>query len=414
MSTLVMNNSKKYNLVRFDDKLIYNGSYHLTARAVKVLCFVIAKYVDPLVEVLPNEIHVPLKEIEQAIKQNEQARWKSLYTDIDSICDELTSKIQFKTNVEVQGIKLKGYINWCSSAIPYRDQNGHVFVRLGFDSLMTQFLVGLVNYVRIYRPELNRLRRGHAIRLFQMLKGIRNKRQKYEQVSVERYDLEHFKFLFGLANKYPRFNNFRARVLDASVEEINSKTSVHILDIKYIRNSRRKVVTLEFRFTDQDTPNQKNKTKLLELSNFEPAEKDLQTLSWAKRQAYDKLIELGITPGIAYRQLLPTIKGSEFKGYEDYFVEYAIKHFKTWAKQQKSKEMGAATFVNWWLKLKVFDTSSDVWSKMLEQVNNFKKKLRQQDQVRADNREKAATMTELEFKQWYQVQKENKQTNALG
>lgn len=390
-----------YDVIRFDNKLVYQGSYHLPVRALKTLCHIIAKYVDPHADSLPDDLHIPLKEIENAIKMNEGANWKSLYTDIDEICRDLTSNpIRFKTQIESNGVKLKGYVNWCSSALPYRDDNGNVMVRFGFDKLMSHFLLGLVEYVRLYRPELNRLKRGHGIRLFQMLKGIRNKRAKYEQLSVEKYEVDHLKFLFALSNKYEQFKDFNKRVLKPAIAEINEKTSILILKVDYVRVSR-KVVALEFHFTDQEPNKPFKKTRILpsDLSKGTVSKKELANLTYARENAYRMLVEFGVTPGIAFLRLLPTIKGSEFDGFEDYFVEYALEHFKKWATQQKNKDQSAATFVTWWTKKDVFDTASDVWSKMLEKVIATKKAMQLKEDGKWDNRMLAKEMTAGKFRE---------------
>ncbi len=390
-----------YDLIRFDNRLVYQGSYHLPVRALKTLCHIIAKYVDPMANELPDELHIPLKEIENAIKMNEGAKWKSLYTDIDEICKDLTSNpIRFSNNIESKdGTKIRGYINWCSSAVPYRDKDGNVFIRFGFDKMMSHFLLGLVEYVRLYRPELNRLKRSHGIRLFQMLKGIRNKRSKYEQLSVESYDVERLKFLFALGKKYPEFKDFNKRVIKPAIEEINKKTSVLILKVEPIRKNR-KIVSLTFHFTDQepDEPFKSRPRLPSKMKKGTVSEKDLAKLSFAKENAYRMLTEFGVEPGIAFLRLLPTIKGSEFEGFEDYFVEFALQHFKQWAKQQKSKDQSAATFVNWWTKKGVFDTESDVWSKMIEKIMAAKKELQYKHLSKWDNRLLAKEMTAAAFR----------------
>lgn len=402
MSTKIENKSNgSYDVIRFDNKLVYQGSYHLPVRALKTLCHIIAKYVDPQADSLPDDLHIPLKEIENAIKMNEGANWKSLYTDIDEICRDLTSNpIRFKTQIESNGVKLRGYVNWCSSAVPYRDDNGNVLVRFGFDKMMSHFLLGLVEYVRLYRPELNRLKRGYGIRLFQMLKGIRNKRAKYEQLSVETYKVEHLKFLFALSNKYKQFKDFNKRVLKPAIAEINEKTSILILKVQPIREAR-KIVALEFHFTDQepDKPFKKHRRPPSDLPKGTVVKKDLDALTYAKENAYRMLTEFGVEPGIAFLRLLPTIKGSEFEGFEDYFVEYALQHFKQWAKQQKNKDESAATFVTWWTKKGVFDTDSDVWSKMLEKMIVVKKAMQLKEDGKWENRMLAKEMTAGEFRE---------------
>lgn len=407
--------TQNYNVIRFDNRLVYQSSYYLPTRALKLLCHVIAKYVDPLAKELPRELHIPLKELEAALKVNEGSTWKSLYTDIDNICRELTSNpIVFKSGVEIKGMRMKGYINWCSSAMPYRNEKGRVFIRFGFDDLMSQFLLGLVEYVRLYRPEINRLRRPHAIRLFQMLKGIRNRRRQYEkltlehdghtyeQVSVERYGVEELKFLFGIKDMYPQFKHFNNQVVKRSVEEINKHTTIQVIKVENIRKGR-SVESLDFYFTEEE-PNVPLPTLTVadqeQLTN-EPTAKELEQLTWAQKLAFQKLKTLGVYPGIAFYQLLPGIKGTTFKGFEDHFVALAIEHFQRWARNQKSDNESAAVFVSWWMKLKVFEPNSDVWVKILEEVERRKKAMQKNELKKYDNRLMAAEMTEGAFRAWY-------------
>jgi len=385
--------NQNFNVVRLHNDLVYKGSYHLPVRALKTLCFLVAKYVDPRADELPSELHVPLTEIVDAIKQNEGATWKSIYQEVDAICRDLTSNpIHFSEKVEIKGTQIKGYVNWCSSAVPYRDENGNVYIRFGFDKLLSQFLLGLAEYVRLYRPELNRLKRSYGIRLFQMLKGIRNKREKYERVSRERYELEKLRFLFALGDKYAEFKDFNKRVLKPATLEINEKTSVQILDVKPIRRNRR-IVALEFVFTDQELNGSAIGTTV-----SGPSKEELETtLTFAQHKAYTTLIKFGVTPGIAFRRILPSVKGGVVNGYEDKFVEFALIYFKT-----NAKKPVPGAFVKWWTGQSVFSPNREkgggAWAEIHEQVVTFKAGLEGEDGERFWNREEAKDLTYRTFK----------------
>jgi hypothetical protein len=75
-----------------------------------------------------------------------------------------------------------------------------------------------------------------------------------------------------------------------------------------------------------------------------------------------------------------------------------LAHFKRWARNQPNKAISAATFVNWWSEKNVFDSENDVFWKIVEKINNDKKKL---DQITFDNRMEAKNMTKGEFINWY-------------
>jgi hypothetical protein len=394
--------------VRFDDKLIYHGSYSLTPRAVKVLCYIIARYINPVEDKqLPISIEIPLTElIEYAIPSSSAStKSNSIYQEIDKICDELTSKIHFSSGVKVDGYELRGYINWCSSAMPVK-KDGQILIRFGFDPLMGQFLLGLTQYVRLYRPEINRLRGTHAIRIFQILKGIRNRRAKHEAISQEVYEVKHLKFLLGLKNNYPKFKDFNRWVLKTSLQEINEKTTIKILEIESIKEGR-KTTAIRFIFTDQETKEGLPSLPLWGQSTT-PKEAEINELPWAQFNAYNKLVAFGVDEGIAFKQIIPTIKGSEIRGYEDHFIEKAIIIFK-----QKAKQQDAGTFVKWWISKKVFDVTSDLWAVILEDILQYKKMLQATDEVKYNNRQVAMDRSMLEFKTYYKAQNSIKATNKI-
>lgn len=386
-------------IVRFDDKLIYHGSYSLTPRAVKVLCYIIARYINPVEdERLPIAIEIPLTElIQYAIPSSSNSKKSnSIYQEIDKICDELTSKIHFSSGVKVDGYELRGYINWCSSAMPIK-KDGQILIRFGFDPLMGQFLLGLTQYVRLYRPEINRLRGSHAIRIFQMLKGIRNRRAKHETVSKEVYEVKHLKFLLGLKDRYAKFKDFNRWVLKASMKEINEKTTVKILAIESIKEGR-STKSIRFVFTDQE-PKDGLASLPLWGQDIVPKEEEINELPWAQFNAYKTLVEFGVDEGIAFKQIIPTIKGSEIRGYEDHFIEKALVIFN-----KKAKQKNAGTFVKWWINKKVFDSTSDIWAVILEDIVRYKKTLQTTDEVKYNNREVAMDMSIVEFKTYYRTQ----------
>lgn len=409
---------KKYHVVRFDNRLIYQGSYYLPARAFKMLAYIIAQYVDPQTKQLPSELNIPVREIELALKSDPRRRWNKFSEEVDGLCKELTSNpIRFREEVEVKGIKMKGYINWCSSAMTYRNEQGRVYVRLGFDTLIAQFLLDLDEYVRLYSTEIHRLQGSHSIRLFQIFKGIRDRRRKHERltmdwegrryhrVSRQEYEVNELKFLLGIEEHYKLFKHFNRQVIKRSIAEINLQTSVRILRVEQIRRGR-SVVALNFYFADQDPsvplglPVVSRDKLHLERKRV-PSPKELSKLTYAQEAAYLIFTEFGVYPGIAFYQFLPSINGSEVKGFEDHFAKLALQHFEQWATYRKSKKDLAAVFVSWWLKLKVFEPSSDVWTKIIEQLIKLKKEMQATGGTAYDNRMQAKTMTAAGFREWY-------------
>ena len=396
------------DLVRFDDRLVYDASYKLSARAIKTVCYIAAHYVDPKTDGdLPRPIFVPLSELASALSDGRAgAKSNSLYTSISSLCEELVNaKIRFKTEVNVEGKDLDGFISWCSDAVP-TERDGVKGISFGFGVYMSQFLIGLSRYVAVYRPELNRLNKSYSIRLFQILKGLSNKRKKYRKVFKKVFSLEELRYLMDLGDKYKTFKMFNDKVLKPAIKEINKSTSVYVVSADKIRRSGRKISHIEFTFTD----NKKNagKAVILDYSKFQdfiPSEEDLASLTYAEFQAFQMLVDFHIKPGIAFKQILPDISGSETQGFEDYFVASALDFFRDSSYNQQSNTIAAATFVSWWTKLRLFDTTSDVWAKIIERVVEERKALKKKNSVAYDNRLYAKDMTQAEFKKWWNDQR---------
>jgi len=240
------------NLVRFDDRLVYHASYNLSARAIKTICYIAARYVDPKTDThLPKPIFVPLSELAEALSDGRPGdKSNSLYENIKSLCIELiNAKIRFETDVQVQGKNLEGFISWCSDAVP-ETKDGVRGINFGFGPYMAQFLIGLSRYVGLYRPELNRLNSSYSIRLFQILKGISNKGKKYRRVHRKTFGLDELRYMLALGDKYDSFKVLNDRLLKLVIKEINTNTSIYIVDIAKERRSGRKVTHIEFIFTD--------------------------------------------------------------------------------------------------------------------------------------------------------------------
>lgn len=404
-----MSNKEKNptDLVRFDDRLVYDASYKLSARAIKTVCYIAAHYVDPKTQNdLPRPIFVPLSELASALSDGRKGvKSSSLYSNISSLCEELVNaKIRFKTDVKVEGKDLDGFISWCSDAVP-TEKDGVKGISFGFGVYMSQFLIGLSRYVAVYRPELNRLNKSYSIRLFQILKGIFNKRKKYRKVFKKVFGIDELRYLMDLRDKYKAFKMFNDKVLKPSIAEINKSTSIYVVSVDMIRRSGRKISHIEFTFTD----NKKNagKTIILDYSTFGdylPTDEEIASLTFAEYRAYNLLIDFQVKPGIAFKQILPDISGSEVQGFEDYFIIASLDFFRASSSNQESNQIAAATFVNWWIKLRLFDTTSDVWIKVMERVIKEKKELQKENITAYDNRLYAREMPHQEFKEWWNAQ----------
>ena len=135
---------------------------------------------------------------------------------------------------------------------------------------------------------------------------------------------------------------------------------------------------------------------------------DLSKLTRAQLKAVEILTQFGVFEGIAAKQILPSIGGTELDGFEDLFVQKAIQYFQKNANQQSTAEISAQTFVVWWHDKKIFNaqSTSGVWSVLLEALVEDKKKMQKKDHQAFENRLVAKTMTNEAFEKWYREGRE--------
>jgi Initiator Replication protein len=407
-----MNTSMSDKVAKIDNTFILNAQYRLTAKEQKILYYLIS-HLDPKNEQDFNIISVPIWQIEEALKDSSK-EWGGLYNEIDRLCGSMISKnITFPSHVLIGGRPLKGRINFFSSIRPIVDNNGETAIQFSFSADMKPFLLQLHHYVNIGALEVVPMNNAHAIRMYSIFKSEKDRMKSTKSMVTMSYTLAELKAVLGINDKYKgdNFKDFRIHVLDKIRDEINVNSLTMFVKYDYIKTMR-KITGVTFSIYDRKPntelleapkPEKERKTKA-DVVNYTPSEKELDTLTRAKIQAYRLLLDYGVFAGIAYKQILPKIRGSEFEGFEDFFIEKAILHFEKNAIQNTTKELKASTFVTWWTKNKVFE-SGDVWADILEKLVKHKKQMQVKNPISFENRLVAKTMTNAQFEEYVKLNK---------
>lgn len=122
-------------------------------------------------------------------------------------------------------------------------QDGAGLVKVGFSPEIAPYLTMLHKQFTSYRlEEVAKLRTAYTIRIYEML-------AQYASTGVFVISVADFKDRLGLTDKYPRFANLKARVIQPSVVELIAKTSFDVT-WKAIKNGKT-VDRLEFRFAEK-------------------------------------------------------------------------------------------------------------------------------------------------------------------
>jgi hypothetical protein len=155
----------------------------------------------------------------------------SIYEDVIVVCRRLLKRILTIYKPETNSIL---DIHWVSSAEYFMGE-----VVLKFDPELKPYLLQLKDKFTQYKPDmLKQIKSSYSIRLYELLK-------QYEKIGKRYLLIDELRLMLGLqSHEYTLLHNFRARVLNIAVVEINRNTDI---DISYVEIKTRRITTaIEF------------------------------------------------------------------------------------------------------------------------------------------------------------------------
>ena len=389
------------------NQFIQHARYKLTPREQKLIL-----YMATLLKQEDSDFEtylVPVSEIEYILKSDESKKHGSFYERLDMLLDSITDKkITFPTEFTVDGVRLRGHINWVAGAVPKYNEDGVLCVEFGFSPQMKPFLLGLKEkFTRFEFLEVAKMKSGFSIRIYQMCKSYYYEHIRHGR-NVLAVSIRELKSRLGISDKYPDFRNFRRKVLNVAMDEINENTRLHI-DYDFIKKGRnitdvRIVINEKGDVTDDNIAAkylkpEKNKAAPKKSVATAKLEKRIEQLTEAQRRAFNTLAEYGVSMSFALDIVLPMIKGSELLGYEDFFVLFMLAFFekKTNVKTDKDK---VKAFMSW-VENKRFE-EPNLYAQLMEQVIARKKKLKDMERI---NRERAKDISAARFRKLLEEEK---------
>ena len=396
ISTMQPEKTKKVAAIA--NQFIQHARYKLTPREQKLILYM-ATLLKPEDSDFETYL-VPVSEIEYILKSDITKKHGSFYERLDELLDSITDKkITFPTDFTIDGVRLRGHINWVAGAVPKYDENGVLCVEFGFSPQMKPFLLGLKEkFTRFEFLEVAKMKSGFSIRIYQMCKAYYFENIRHGR-NVLAASIKELKFRLGISDKYPDFRNLRRKVLDVAKDEINAKTRL-MIDYDFIKKGRnitdvRIIINEKTDFNPEVVEERALKTgKKPDARSNQSTDmyKRIERLTEAQRRAFNTLTEYGVSMAFALDEVLPIILGSELIGYEDYFVLFMLAFFekKTNAKSQKEKVKAFGG----WVKNQRFE-EPNLYAQLVEQVIGRKKRLKDMERV---NRERAKNITAAEFR----------------
>lgn len=402
-------------IARIENKFIFHAQYKFTSREQKVILYLIAN-INPKQERFIEQI-IPVRELEQVLKSDGK-KWGGLYEEMRKFAKRIRTKgIEFDTNILIDGKRFPAYINWFQSVVPVQREDGEICIRFLFSQDLEPFLLSLNQYAKINRLEIAPMKSGFSIRMFQIFRAHRDRMAQHENISRLKYEVEGLKNLLGISGSYTQFRDFNKRVLSTVRREVNENSSIFIIDIEKQRSSNRRITHVTFVFRDQETeysqtstlPPKTERSVKQTYGDYLPSAEEVASLSRAQLDAYNHLVDFGVKEGIAFRQIVMKIKGSEAEGFEDWFTQEAVKIFKA-KTTLKSKKAQAGAFVKWYLEGKAFETGS-YFGLIMERMSKRKKRMSTEQW---QNRKLAMTMNAEDFNAFASKAKKEKATMPVN
>ena len=386
---------KNLPVANISNQLAFNLSWNLTFREWNVVLYLISK-LDSKNQKSFDEQVIPVKELESALKSDGK-KWGGMYKELEKLRKSLLGKpIDFYTDVIIDDKPLMGGVNFFEMIVPQKSEDGTISLKFKFTGSVKPLLLELnKHFVSIPQHKTKLIKNGHAIRFLIAAKAKRDMMRNHETISSLKYGIEDFKVLLGIPGKYKEYREFKRSVIGKIEKEINERCDfLEIVEIITHPIKSKPITEIEFKIADRNSGNAQQ-LSFLTNEDWQPSQNDIELLSRSKLRAYQRLVSFGLSPGIAFRQFLGKIKGSEFLGFEDWYIDAFIKKFETKTRIPKSNQKGrAGAFVNWFLNTTVKD---DQFATIMESIQLKKKQMQSKNPPAWENRQLAKDITAKEF-----------------
>lgn len=225
-------NDQYYITVTKSNELIRKGCYGLSTVQQKLLCYLIADVKDTDTAETVKEYNL-----------------KDIY---NFLCVHSNSKEVMKNITAID--KKSWWIINDAESIRYRFFNTLIVthdnrIKFSFHETILPYLQNLIadkNYTYYRILYILCMKSEYSIRLYEMLKAA-------EHMQIWHYDLKYLKEQLNCTDKYSRFGDFKKRVIDTAILEINEQTDISVSYSMYKNPRGHNFDGIEFYITTKDT-----------------------------------------------------------------------------------------------------------------------------------------------------------------
>lgn len=226
----------KKELIVKDNALI-NASYSLELTEQRIILLAILKARE---NKTPHnqELIVTAQSYITAFNVHRNTAYKTLKTACDNLFDRRFSYQRYSDKGKVEQVKSR----WVQSVV-YAESDSYIKIKFA-DEVLPLITMLEKHFTSYELQQVASLKSIHAIRLYELL-------IQYRTVGKLEISLSDLRLKLGIADgKYPTMNNFKARVLDVGIQQINEHSDI-IVKYEQVKQGRT-IVSFKFSFRQKE------------------------------------------------------------------------------------------------------------------------------------------------------------------
>ena len=226
----------KRELIVKDNALI-NASYSLELTEQRIVLLAILKARE---NKTPHnqELIVTAQSYITAFNVHRNTAYKTLKTACDNLFDRRFSYQRYSDKGKVEQVKSR----WVQSVV-YAESDSYIKIKFA-DEVLPLVTMLEKHFTSYELQQVANLKSVHSIRLYELL-------IQYRTVGKIEISLNDLRLKLGIADgKYPTMNNFKARVLDVGIQQINEHSDI---SVKYEQVKQGRTIT-SFKFLFKQKP----------------------------------------------------------------------------------------------------------------------------------------------------------------
>lgn len=213
---------------------LVEASYRLELIEKRVVLCLLSK-IDPR-KPLPKKLHLDANEYAAFTGTNE----KTAYRDLKAGALGLVGQVIRTSDIE----KKKGRHQAWMDYVEYYDREGRIEANFS-ESIKPYITMLAARFTTMPIDEVARFKSFYAIRIFELL-------VQYEKFAKRQFEIDELREILQIgAKQYEKFADFRKRVIEPAIEEINEK-SIYLVEWDKVTQGRKVTgVTFDFREKQQ-------------------------------------------------------------------------------------------------------------------------------------------------------------------